>query len=239
MDKPNKYSDSELNEIWNKNLVGWGSKTYFAAIIPYISKFIQNNNCSGSLLDLGCGYGHKSIVFNKIGFCVTGMDSDYERISKAKLEYPNINFYCHKIVSTLPFEDNSFDAIFSCSVFQYIEHESILKECRRVLKNDGCIIMVENLKSNPITRIGRAYLKLIKHNYQSYPWNHFTLSEISNVRDEFQNSSLDVFHFLSPLSHLKFFKTHYQSLFRFDQKLLKIKFLKNYAWLVLLTGINK
>ena len=239
MKEPFEYSESELNEIWKKNLTGWGSKTYFAPIIPYICKYIFKNKCRGSLLDIGSGNGHKSFVFYKIGFRVTGIENDFKRISQAKLEFPKINFCYHKIESSLPFEDNSFDVIFSCSVFQYIEHEPILKECKRILKKDGCIIMVENLKNNPITSMGRAYLKLIKHNYQSYPWNHFTFAEIIKVKDECKDSSLEVLHFLSPSAQLKFFEKLYHRLFKFDQNLLSINFLKDYAWLVLLTGKNK
>ena len=224
----------------NKNLNNRHSRGHFTDVNPDIAKYLkQIKRGQGNLLDLGCGLGYMSNTFDKIGFCVVGLDGDSKRIPEAKLKYPNIDFRFHKIETTLPFEDNSFDVVFSRSVFQYIEHEPIIKECKRVLKKDGSIIILENLKNNPITRIGRAYLKLTKHNYKYYPWNHFTLSEISKVKDEFQNSSLHFYHVLSPLAYFKIFKKFYPILFSLDQKLLRLPFLRNFAWLVLLTGKNK
>ncbi len=239
MDKPMRYSDLDKRKLWTESLEDQSKRNHFNDINPLILEYLQTNRCQGTLLDLGCGSGHMSNLFNEIGFRVTGVDGDYKRIEKAKSKYSGIDFKCYTIKSTLPFEDNSFDVLFSRSVFQYFEHESILKECKRILKKNGSIIMFENLRNNPITRIGRAYLKLTNHKYHSYPWNHFTLSEISKLSEDFENSSLHFFHLLSPLSFLKVFKKYYPVLFRIDQKLLRMKFLRNFAWLVLFTAKNK
>ncbi|MCF7560367.1 class I SAM-dependent methyltransferase [Sabulilitoribacter multivorans] len=235
MDKSTKYSRNESND---KTLHRQKNRRHYTDINPYISEYLRSNMIQGNLLDLGCGMGYMSNAFDKIGFCVTGLDGDNQRVLKAKLKYPSINFICYKITSYLPFEDNSFDVIFSRSVFQYIDHEHIIRECKRVLKKDGHIIMLENLKNNPITRFGRATLKLTNYDFQSYPWNHFTVSEIFDIKNQFQNPSLHFFHFLSPLCYLKVFNKLYPLFFRLDQKLLAIKFMRNFAWLVLLMGKN-
>lgn len=240
MTKPIPKSDSELNEIWN---VGFGDKgegvNFLRTIVPHISKYMVANECSGSLLDIGCGGGNLSAILNNIGFEVTAIDTDEKLIDKAKAQYSNIDFSSFTFKETLPYEDNTFDVIFSSSVLQYLERKPILNECKRVLKKDGSLILIENLKNNPITRSGRAYLKFKKHKYHAYPWNHFTLSEIENLTNEFDNSSVKVFHFSSPIVYLNFLQKLFPFLIRIDKNLLRIKFFKRFAWLALFTGKNK
>ena len=239
MNKPGIGSEVDIDKLWSADLDGRQERTHYNDIHPVIREYLNTHHSEGSLLDLGCGYGQLSNIFDKIGFTVTAIDGDLDRIEEAKLTYPGIDFEHHKIESRLPFEDDSFDVLFSRSVFQYLDHDLILKECKRVLKKDGSIILLENLKNNPVTRIGRAYLKLTKYTYQSFPWNHFTLPEISKVSTTFENSSLHYYHLLSPLSYSKIFKKYYPLLFRIDQRLLRVKVLRNFAWLVLLTAKNK
>lgn len=195
-----KYLDLDNEKSWGDKIESQQGRNHFYDVNPFIREYLKTIMCRGALLDLGCGYGQISNIFNEIGFNVTGIDGDSQRISEAKLKYPKIDFMCYNIKDILPFEDNSFDVLFTCSVFQYLEHETILKECKRVLKDGGSIIMLENLKNNPITRLGRAYLKITNHNYHSYPWNHFTVSEIIKISKDFQSTSLNFFHVLSPLT---------------------------------------
>jgi len=231
-------SNERMIEIWNNTTLPYG-RNYLNPIIPQINQFIIDNNFKGKLLDLGCGYGEKSNIFNQIGFEVTGIDADPQRICNAKNNYSDVNFKQYKFVDKLPFDSNSFDLIFSCSVFQYIEHESIIKECKRILKPNGGIILLENLKNNPITRLGRAYLKLINFKYQSYPYNHFRYKEINSLKKEFKQSAASFYHFLSPFSDFKRARGFFHHLEYLDRILFKFKPIQRYAWLTLFTAINK
>ncbi|MFS4448785.1 class I SAM-dependent methyltransferase [Maribacter sp. 2307UL18-2] len=235
-----KSEKLSVRDLWVANDSDWGTRGHFADINTYIIDFLEENHIyEGKLLELGCGFGKTSYTFSQIGYSVTGIDGDLERIERAKLNYPEVDFMTFKIKEKLPFEDNSFDIVFSRSVFQYIEHKLIIDEVRRVLKTDGKIILLENLKFNPVTAIGRAYLKLTKHQYMFYPWNHFTHKEILEVQRQFEDSSTHFFHLLSPICYSKFFKKLYPLIYKLDQKLLKLNFLKKFSWLVLLVGKNR
>jgi len=232
-------SNKSFEDIWNESINEWFPKTYYAQIAPLISDYLNNLNQHNSILDFGCGFGSNSFIFHNLGLNVTGIDSSTERINKARIDYPQINFTCYKFENKLPFEDNSFDIIYSNSVLQYVSHKSFINECQRVLKENGRVIFIENLRNNPITRTGRLILKVTKSNYQSFPWNHFTLEEIMKVQNQFYNSKLVVFHLFSPLACFKPLKKFYPFLYRIDNYLLKLSFLKRFYWLVLFTGTKE
>ena len=240
MHKSMNYSESELNAFWQTTLASsYTASVFILPITPYISRYIiENHNCKGTLLDIGCSDGTITSVFDNIGFEVTGIDSDAKRVNEAKSANPDIDFKCFTFKDRLPFEDNSFDVIFSCSVFQYLEHTAVLNECKRVLKKEGSIILIENLKNNPITRSGRAYLKLTRHKYHSYPWNHFTLRNLRELKSEFKYIEVRTFHLFSPIIYLKFLRWLTPLTVKLDSKLLKIASLKHFAWLALFTGKN-
>jgi SAM-dependent methyltransferase len=230
----------DLNMIWEKNLNRNSfDNRYYEPIFPFVNQYLLfKDKLKGNLLDLGCGYGTKSEIFHKIGFNVTGIDHDTDRIFKAKTNYPEIDFRHYNIISTLPFEDNSFDVIFSFSVFQYLEHRSILNECKRILKPNGCLIIIENLKNNPITRLGRTYLKLTKYNYQSYPYNHFRYKDILLLSKEFKDASIHFFHILTPLSYPRIANKFYDQFAKIDKLILNVNMLERLSWLSFFAGLN-
>ena len=223
---------SRNEEVWHKHLQ-FRSTPYFEPLIPIISRYLVENNCSGRLLDIGCGHAQKTYVFHKLGFEVTGIDGDSERIEHARAAYPGLDLRHFKFESNLPFEDNSFDIVFASSVFQYLDHDSVISECKRVLKKGGSIILIENLKNNPITRLGRAFLKLRKHKYQSYPWNHFTLKELADLGDQFDESSVQTFHLLSPIALPFRSKLLYRIFSSIDRVLVGSSKPNKFSWLAL------
>ena len=232
-------STNSFEKIWNICIDKWFPKTYHKQIVKIISNYLKNPKQNSSVLDFGCGFGSNSYVFYKMNLNVTGIDSSEERIKKAKFDYPQINFICYKFENKLPFEDNSFDIIYSNSVLQYVSHIFFIEECQRVLKKNGKVIFIENLKNNPITRVGRFILKFTKRNYQSYPWNHFTFNEIKKIQNEFHNTELEFFHLLSPIACFGPLKPTFPFFNIIDSYLLKLPFIKRLSWLVLFIGTNK
>lgn len=108
-------------------------------------------------LDLGCGDGLTAFFVHK-HFPQTeyhGIDISENSINRAKsrgLEGADFILYdgLH-----LPFEDNSFDVIFMACVMHHIipnQRDAILNECRRVLRDDGKLIVFEHNTYNPVTR---------------------------------------------------------------------------------------
>ena len=92
------------------------------------------------VLDLGCGGGHftfEAAKYTRISF---GADIVLARSWRMKRE--NALFFVQSNALWLPFRNKSFDKILLSSVFQMVENdERLLKECYRVLKDNGNIIL--------------------------------------------------------------------------------------------------
>lgn len=90
------------------------------------------------LLEIGSGTGDKLKAFASIAKSIKGVDVEHGSCSKDMLE--NITYYDGH---TLPFEDNSFDVIFSSNVLEHIPHiNDMEKEFQRVLRKDGVAIHI-------------------------------------------------------------------------------------------------
>lgn len=89
-----------------------------------------------SILDMGCGTGRF------LDFSENGVDFSEGMLGEAQTKFPN-----HKLtisdISKMPFENESFEAIYSLHVFMHIDLETIentIKEAHRILKPNGILI---------------------------------------------------------------------------------------------------
>lgn len=84
-----------------------------------------------------------------------GIDVSRASINQAqKLKHPNVHFEYYD-GKKIPYQDESFDIILLACVLHHVphdEHENLLSECRRVLKENGCIYIFEHNPVNPLTR---------------------------------------------------------------------------------------
>lgn len=90
----------------------------------------------GKVLEIGCGVGR----LMKDGYC--GIDISEKMLEIARKRKPNCEF---KLTDgrSIPYEDNTFDSVYSMLVFQHLPIEAVetyIKEVRRVLKENGVFI---------------------------------------------------------------------------------------------------
>jgi len=96
------------------------------------------------VLDMGCGSGYGTDLMASIASEVIGIDISEEAINCDRQRYKqeNIKFYVGDVTNLDFLEDRQFDVIVS---FEVIEHltdcAQFLKESRRVLKDDGILII--------------------------------------------------------------------------------------------------
>lgn len=100
-------------------------------------------NPEDRVLDIACGYGFGSAMLaNKVGE-VIGADLDAETLAIVAEKYKqqsNLTFQAANGLS-MPFEDNSFDAIVSFETIEHLDADGFLKEVQRVLQPGGRFIM--------------------------------------------------------------------------------------------------
>jgi len=117
-------------------------------------KFVKLLRPESKILDIGCAAGRDSAVMRREGFRVIGVDFSVKLLQIARKEYPQIDF---RLVDMrfLPFEKETFDAIYANAVFHHLKKEDMettLQEWNRVLKNGGILYLAtktgEGLKKN-------------------------------------------------------------------------------------------
>lgn len=112
----------------------------------YIAQQWKDNNRK-NILDFGCGLGRHSIFFSKQGFHVSAFDLSNEGTEHLKewAEKENLSIeIINADMLSLPYKDDSFDALFAYHVISHTDSKGIKKiisEISRVLKVGGEIFL--------------------------------------------------------------------------------------------------
>jgi SAM-dependent methyltransferase len=102
----------------------------------------------GAILDLGCGYGGRTVAFQRrFGRRTFGIDVDPRMVAPAARFARSIGvdeaFFVAGVGEDLPFADASFSTILSYDVLEHVEDpERCLAECARVLAPGGLFFLV-------------------------------------------------------------------------------------------------
>ncbi|HXZ03610.1 MAG TPA: class I SAM-dependent methyltransferase, partial [Ktedonobacteraceae bacterium] len=137
--------------------LGFEAGTYFLAfrVMPHLlQKYVNGKKA----LDYGCGSGRSTRFLKSLGFDTVGVDISHDMLEQAQLKDTSGDYH-HIQSGQLLFDDLSFDLIFSSFVLLEVpsldEIEKILAEMKRVLKQDGSIIIItsptESYQSNMVS----------------------------------------------------------------------------------------
>jgi ubiquinone/menaquinone biosynthesis C-methylase UbiE len=142
----------------------------------------------GQFLDVGCGPGDYLKAASKLSNNITGIDMHEESISKVK--GLGFNGIVADATKTLPFKDESFDAILLSNVlhgFVWDKTESsVLSELRRIIKKDGTLGIVE-FKKNSIMGPSKDIKLSEKQVINTLEYNGFT---------RLSNASVGMFNYI-------------------------------------------
>ena len=115
--------------------------------LQHIDDLIEQLPHGASILDVGCGPGHKSRYFAERGFRVTGVDISERMVEIARHYVPDAQF---EVVDMYQLDtiQETFDCVFVCAALLHIPKKDvgmILEKCKSVLKDTGvlCIITKE------------------------------------------------------------------------------------------------
>jgi ubiquinone/menaquinone biosynthesis C-methylase UbiE len=157
----------EVQEYWNSHPCGtqftdleWGSKTFFDEVErfryssqPFMTDVVGFDRFAGKkVLEVGCGLGTDLLQFARNRAVVTGIDLTPKSIELVKKRFAMENLSVDARVAdaeALPFEDDSFDVVYSFGVLHHTPNtQKAIDEVRRVLKPGGkLIIMLYNRTS--------------------------------------------------------------------------------------------
>ncbi len=137
-------------EILNESIANYNkiakdfsnTRATFWEELNFIKGLIKEND---KILDLGCGNGRFFEQLDGKNISYTGSDTSEELLNIARQKYEsNVKFIKTEGIN-LPFEDNSFDTIFSFAVLHHIPSKKLrgqfIKEAHRVLKSDGTLVI--------------------------------------------------------------------------------------------------
>ncbi|MBD1806553.1 class I SAM-dependent methyltransferase [Microcoleus sp. FACHB-SPT15] len=197
-----------------------------------------NFNSESMILDFGCGSGYLVYHYRKHGLNTFGVDikDSYTKIQNL-LQHeetsPSISSSFHKLDLNnyrIPFDDNTFDFVFSDQVFEHVQNFSeALGEIKRVLKPGGCSLHFFPPKYRIIE--GHVFVPLAGA-FQGY--NYLLFWALLGIRNQFQQG-LDFrtvanlnFEYLnketnypSPAEVKKHFTNHFQDVVFVEELLIK------------------
>jgi len=153
---------------------------------PVIMRML-NPQKDNLILDAGCGGGFFTYEIAKICRCI-GIDLNIsERLSYAMRKLPSVS-YIKADVQKMPFKDRTFDKILLSSVLQMVEDdEALLKECHRILKDNGIVVLsvpIEFLYIRKLNDLKDELSKLFGSNGKGF----YRLEEVIELleRNEFE-----------------------------------------------------
>jgi SAM-dependent methyltransferase len=116
------------------------------------------------VLDIGCGYGSLTNYLYRLGFEVTGIDSDKEMIGKGKDIFPDLKDENLQTMDAmnLSFQNNFFEAMILRDCLHHLYQEgnvdAIFSEIERVLQPGGLLVVFDP-QPNFVVRLARSIAK--------------------------------------------------------------------------------
>ena len=145
-----------------------------------LAKFIRDLVVSlraQNVLEVGCNSGNDLRLFSQ-DFAVSGIDSNESAIKKANQNLPNFKFKVGSITE-LPYEDSSFDVVFTRNVLNYIDNSDMEKSVNELFRVSRKYILNFESFSDDESQIQNSILMHGRNMYKR--WLDFKVKIISNV----------------------------------------------------------
>jgi len=148
------------------------------------------------VLDVACGEGYGTHLISQQAKQVVGVDISSECIDHSKNKYnkKNIEFKVGSIAD-LPIVDNSIDVIVSFETIEHVTYKlqkEFIKESKRVLKNDGVMIISTPNKAIYTDKYNQTNSHHIKEFYEE-EFVEFLKSEYEKIELYFQKKEVASF----------------------------------------------
>jgi ubiquinone/menaquinone biosynthesis C-methylase UbiE len=157
----NQVSDDYLKEYGKITAEGYSFRIRREKTLSLIPQTVDKTE----ILDVGCGPGIMVKSLLSRGYNVTCVDPAPKMIELVKRDFgsnPDVRAEVGNVYE-LNFPDNSFEFITAMGLIEYLEDQAkAFTELRRVLKNNGNLIITFPNKTSPWRVYNRIILKLLK-----------------------------------------------------------------------------
>ncbi len=107
---------------------------------PIIKRYLIRLCRTRTVLDLGCGTGEHIKEANGAAFRAIGIDLSLNMLNYLKGHEPDV-LSVNGSAYQLPFPDDAFDLVYSIGVLEYVKPVPVLRECSRILKKNGKLVV--------------------------------------------------------------------------------------------------
>jgi ubiquinone/menaquinone biosynthesis C-methylase UbiE len=158
-----KAPDTSASESQDKGRTYCGREVpeYEALAVGRYTQALKYIKDRDICLDAACGSGYGTAMLADKAKEVTGLEIDDEALDYAREHYNANNIVYKKADLTKPLDlpDNYFDAVISIETLEHItEHDTILREFRRVLKAGG-VLVVSTVEHHVYSELGGIHNK--------------------------------------------------------------------------------
>lgn len=99
-------------------------------------------------LEIGCGFGRLSPIIAEYSRHHIGIDINRDALATARLSYSELQFQ-EASATSLPFPDDSFGLVTTCTVLQHIPPDrfnEVIAEVKRVFAANGTLLICEETR---------------------------------------------------------------------------------------------
>ncbi len=152
--------------------------------LPILMNMIRSRTFD-SVLEIGCGNGHGTQLIKKYfkPLHITAIDLDEKmiRIARRNIHDETTTFQVMN-AAKLDFPNESFDAIFDFGIIHHISNwKDCIAELRRVIKEDGNLILEELSLETFSGFPGKLYRLLLRHPYDQMFSTEEFVQHLENV----------------------------------------------------------
>jgi len=138
----------------------------------------------------GFGYGRNAKIFKDDGFKVTGIEISETAIDLARKHFGDSIKVHHGSVSSMPFDQELYDGIFSYALIHLLNEEErrkLIEDCYNQLNPNGYMVFVSI--SNMDFRYGQGK-EISKDTFETWPGVTLFFYDSDSVKSEFGNYGL-------------------------------------------------
>ena len=190
------------------------------------------------VLDYGCGVGsatERIARFNPEK--LVGVDISEVSINKAVKSAKNLNLQIEYSVDNCEntrLKENTFDLVFGSGILHHLNMKKAINEINKVLKDDGEMVFLEPLGTNPLINL---YRKLTPKS-RSVDEHPFVKKDFDLITSLFKDVEINYYGFFTLIFFLFYTKPEksffFKILCKLDGYFFKIKYFKKFAWSVLI-----